>query len=70
MERKCVCHQVYEKCDKRLELVYVQFWVSVTEGTANDVLLGRESNENFKSAIKVRNTAQLSCKLTTLILMV
>jgi hypothetical protein len=29
-----------------------------------------ESNENHKSAIKIRNTAQLSCKLTTVILMV
>ena len=29
-----------------------------------------ESNENLKSVIKVRNTAQLSCKLTTVILMV
>ena len=26
-----------------------------------------ESNENLKSAIKIRNTAQLSCKLTTMI---
>ena len=38
MERKCVCHQVNEKCDKGLELVYEQFWVSVTEGIVNDVL--------------------------------
>ena len=38
MEWKCVCHQVYEKCNEGLELVYVQFWVSVAEGTANDVL--------------------------------
>jgi hypothetical protein len=30
----------------------------------------RESNENLKSAIKIRNTAHLSCKLTTMILMV
>ena len=29
-----------------------------------------QSNENLKSAIKIRNTARLSCKLTTLILMV
>jgi len=29
-----------------------------------------ESNENLKSAIKIRNTARLSCKLTTMILMV
>jgi len=29
-----------------------------------------ESNENLKSAIKIRNTARLSCKLTTVILMV
>ena len=28
------------------------------------------SNENIKSAIKIRNTALLSCKLTTMILMV
>jgi hypothetical protein len=38
MERKCGCHQVYEECAKGLEMVYVQFWVSVTEGTVNDVL--------------------------------
>ena len=29
-----------------------------------------ESNENLKSAIKILNTARLSCKLTTVILMV
>jgi len=29
-----------------------------------------ESNENFKSATKIRNPARLSCKLTTVILMV
>ena len=29
-----------------------------------------ESNENLKSGIKIRNTARLSCKLTTMILMV
>ena len=29
-----------------------------------------ESNENLKSAIKIRNTARLSCKLTIVILMV
>jgi len=29
-----------------------------------------ESNENLKSAIKIRNTARLSCMLTTVILMV
>jgi len=29
-----------------------------------------ESNENLKSAIKIRNTARLSYKLTTMILMV
>jgi len=29
-----------------------------------------ESNENLKSAIKIRNVARLSCKLTTMILVV
>jgi hypothetical protein len=29
-----------------------------------------ESNANLKSAIKIRTTARLSCKLTTMILMV
>jgi hypothetical protein len=29
-----------------------------------------ESNENLKSAIKIRNTARLSCKLVGIILMV
>jgi hypothetical protein len=29
-----------------------------------------ESNENDKSDIKIRNTARLSCKLTTMILVV
>jgi hypothetical protein len=29
-----------------------------------------ESNENFKIAIKIRNTARLSCKLAAMILMV
>jgi len=29
-----------------------------------------ESNENIKSAIEIRNTARLSCKLTRVILMV
>ena len=28
-----------------------------------------ESNENLKNAIKIRNTARLSCKLTTMVLM-
>ena len=28
------------------------------------------ANENIKSAIKIQNTARLSCKLTTMILMV
>jgi len=28
-----------------------------------------ESSENFKSAIKIRNTARLSCELTTMTLM-
>jgi len=27
-----------------------------------------DSNENFKSAIKIRNTARLTCKLTTMLL--
>jgi hypothetical protein len=36
-------------------------WIIIYEG---------ESNENLKSAIKIRNTARLSCKLTTVILMV
>jgi glucose-6-phosphate dehydrogenase assembly protein OpcA len=30
----------------------------------------RESNANLKSVIKIQNTARLSCKLTTVILMV
>ena len=30
----------------------------------------RESNEKLRSAIEIRNTARLSCKLTTMILMV
>jgi hypothetical protein len=40
------------------------------------MLAGRErryegdSNENLKSAIKIQNTARLSCKLTIMILMV
>jgi len=34
------------------------------------VIYEGESNENLKSAIKIRNTARLSCKLTTVILMV
>ena len=29
-----------------------------------------ESNENLKSAIKIGNTTQFSCKLTTMIIMV
>jgi hypothetical protein len=29
-----------------------------------------DSNENFKSAIKIQKTARLSCKLTIMILMV
>ena len=35
-----------------------------------DITSEEESNENLKSAIKIRNTARLSCKLTTVILMV
>ena len=37
--------------------------------TAHPIYEG-ESNENLKSAIKIRNPARLSCKLTTVILMV
>jgi hypothetical protein len=33
-------------------------------------IYGGDSNENFKSAIKIQNTALLSCKLTIMILMV
>ena len=44
--------------------------VSVSENCANVVIYEGESNENLKSAIKIRNTARLSCKLTTVILMV
>ena len=29
-----------------------------------------QPNQNLKSAVKIRNTARLSCKLTTMILMV
>jgi hypothetical protein len=35
-----------------------------------DVLYEGDSNENLKSAIKIQNTARLSCKLTIMILMV
>jgi hypothetical protein len=31
---------------------------------------GGDPNENLKSAIKIQNTARLSCKLTIMILMV
>ena len=34
------------------------------------IIYESEPNENLKSAIKIRNTAPLSCKLTTMILMV
>jgi hypothetical protein len=36
----------------------------------NNCFYEGESNENLKSAIKIRNTARLSCKLTAVILMV
>ena len=39
------------------------------EGSGTPVLYEGYSNENLKSAIKIRNTAQLSCKLTTMLLM-
>ena len=35
-----------------------------------DITYEEEPNENLKSAITIRNTARLSCKLTTVILMV
>jgi hypothetical protein len=37
------------------------------ENQAKTYIYEGESNENPKSAIKIRNTAQLSCKLTTMI---
>jgi hypothetical protein len=35
-----------------------------------DIMYVGDSNENIKSAIKIQNTARLSCKLTIMILMV
>jgi len=42
----------------------------VSENATFGSLYEGESNENLESAIKIQNTAQLSCKLTTVILMV
>jgi hypothetical protein len=39
-------------------------------GNAKFYMYKVESNENLKSAIKIRNTARLSCKLAGMILMV
>jgi hypothetical protein len=36
----------------------------------SDFMYEGDSNENRKSAIKIQNTARLSCKLTIMILMV
>ena len=41
--------------------LYIYIYIYTHEG---------ESNENLKSAIKIQNTARLSCKLTTMIIMV
>jgi hypothetical protein len=40
--------------------IYIYIYIYIYEG---------ESDENLKSAIKIRNRARLSCKLTTMILM-
>jgi len=42
---------------------------SVLVNSSSSLYVG-VSNENLKSAIKIRNTARLSCKLTIVILMV
>jgi hypothetical protein len=39
-------------------------------GAIGTVCYEGDSNENLKSAIKIQNTARLSCKLTIMILMV
>jgi len=38
--------------------------------TMKSFMYGGESNENLKSVIKIQNTDRLSCKLTTMILVV
>jgi hypothetical protein len=39
-------------------------------GIGSNSIYEGESNENFKSAIKIRNIDRLSCKLTTMIIRV
>jgi hypothetical protein len=56
---------------KRLKLYNVLPTLSVRQVyyKVNSTYEG-DSNENFKSAIKIQNTARLSCKLTIMIFMV
>ena len=51
-------------------LVAREFFLKNLEPTVFSDIYEGESYENLKSAIKIRNTARWSCKLTTMILMV
>jgi hypothetical protein len=46
---------------KIISAIYIYIYIRTYEG---------DSNENFESALKIQNTAHLSCKLTIMILMV
>jgi hypothetical protein len=51
-------------------MVFITEMKSVYSAVRTDFLYEGDSNENLKSAIKVPNTAQFSCKLATVFLMV
>jgi hypothetical protein len=50
--------------------VHIHYVISVIEDAITTRLYEGDSNEKIKSAIKIQNTARLSCKLTIMILMV
>jgi len=50
--------------------IYSDTYKHFVYGSPNRRLYVGESNENLKSTIKIRNTARMSCNLTTIILMV
>jgi hypothetical protein len=61
----------YVKIVWRRGLAVLYEHVMKTHRRIEDSLLYEgDSNENFKSAIKIQNTDRLSCKLTIMILMV
>ena len=55
--------------NEAVHMLFIDFKTAY-DSVRREVLYVGESNEKFKSVIKIRNTARLFCKLATVILMV